>query len=453
VLLRGKDVELRNPEIAMSSGIAMVHQHFSLIDALSIAENVVISDPPRRFGVLLRKAAEARVAELSRTYGLEVDPRKRVADCRVGVQQRVEILKALYRSPEVLILDEPTAVLTPQETQALIENLRGLRAKGKTIIFITHKLKEVMAVADRVTVMRAGKAVLNVPVAETDPSALAAAMVGRPVSVEARLKAAAAGAELARLDGVCRDATRGSVGLDHVSMTLRRGEVVGVAGVEGNGQSELIEVITGMHAPRAGRVTIKGSDVTAGTSPKVMRDLGVAHIPEDRIATGLATTASLLDNLIAGAHRSEPVGRGAWIDQPNARAHAQRLVREFDVRPGNIAADAGSLSGGNMQKAIIARELEGNPEIIVAAHPTRGVDIGAAEFVYSQLLSRRDRACVLLISSDLDEILRLSDRIVVMYRGAVIAEADPDELTTEQLGLLMAGIRAEPAAASRVAAS
>ncbi|WP_210204431.1 ABC transporter ATP-binding protein [Devosia submarina] len=444
VLLRGQDVELRNPEIAMSKGIAMVHQHFSLIDALDVAENVVISDPPRRFGVLRRKVAVARVVELSRTYGLDVDPKRRVAECRVGVQQRVEILKALYRSPEVLILDEPTAVLTPQETQALIDNLRGLREKGKTIIFITHKLKEVMAVADRVTVMRAGSVVLNVPVAETNSSALANAMVGRSISVEARAKTGQLGAELARLEEVCRDGTSGSVGLDHVSLTLRRGEVVGIAGVEGNGQSELIEVITGMHMPAAGRVILQGEDVTSRASPLFMRQRGIAHIPEDRIATGLATTATLLDNLITGAHGVKPIARGPWIDQASARAHAQRLVREFDVRPGNIAADAGSLSGGNMQKAIIARELEGDPQIIVAAHPTRGVDIGAAEFVYSQLLARRERACVLLVSSDLDEILRLSDRILVMYRGAVIAESDADSLTTEQLGLLMAGIRREP---------
>jgi len=440
VLLHGEPVELKNPEIAMARGIAMVHQHFSLIDAMSVAENVVLSNPPRRFGLLQRRKAEEIVAELSKTYGLAVQPRQRVADCRVGVQQRVEILKALYRNPEVLILDEPTAVLTPQETLALIDNLRSLKSLGKTVIFITHKLKEVMAVADRVTVMRAGKIVLSVDIADTSPNQLAAAMVGRTLVVESRAEPVTPGRELARLEGVVCTPEGGGIGLDRVSFTLRQGEVVGIAGVEGNGQSELIEVITGMRVPHAGRILLKGQDVTATASPKAMRAAGVGHIPEDRISTGLAPTASLLDNLITGAHARPPIRRGMWIDRAAARTHATRLVQAFDVRPGNIDADARSLSGGNMQKAIIARELDSDPQIIVAAHPTRGVDIGAAEFVYAQLLGRRDRAGVILVSSDLDEILRLSDRILVMYRGAIVAEAAPEALTAEQLGLLMAGI-------------
>lgn len=446
VLLHGKPVELKNPEIAMAKGIAMVHQHFSLIDAMTVAENVVLSNPPRRFGMLQRKKAEQIVAGLSQAYGLAVDPRQRLSGCRVGVKQRVEILKALYRNPEVLILDEPTAVLTPQETLALIDNLRSLKARGKTVIFITHKLKEVMAVADRATVMRAGKIVLSVDIADTNPSQLAAAMVGRTLVVESRAARVAPGLELARLDDVTC-ATQGGGGLERISLTLRQGEILGIAGVEGNGQSELIEVITGMRVPQAGRILIRGADVTAIVSPKTMRASGVAHIPEDRVSTGLAPSASLSDNLITGAHAKPPISKGIWIDKGPARDHAARLVKEFDVRPGNLAANAGSLSGGNMQKAIIARELDSDPQIIVAAHPTRGVDIGAAEFVYAQLLGRRDRAGVILVSSDLDEIQRLSDRILVMYRGAIIAEADPERLTAEQLGLLMAGIATDAPAA------
>lgn len=440
VLLRGSEIELRNPEIAMSNGIAMVHQHFSLIEALSVAENVVISNPPRRCGVLLRRRARDIVADLSKIYGLSVDPRQRVSDCRVGVQQRVEILKALYRNPDVLILDEPTAVLTPQETLSLMDNLRSLRERGKTIILITHKLREVMAVADRVSVMRAGRLVMNVPVSETNVAALATAMVGRAMQPESRAATADPGEDLVRLEAVVSDARDGGVPLDNVNLLLRRGEVVGIAGVEGNGQSELIEVITGLRRARSGRVLVRGHDVASTATPASMRRHGVAHIPEDRIATGLATSEPLLDNLIMGAHRRPPVARGPWVNREAARSEAQRMVQRFDVRPGDIGAAAGSLSGGNMQKAIVARELDGEPVIIVAAHPTRGVDIGAAAFIYDQLLERRDRAGIILVSSDLDEILQLSDRLVVMYRGAVVAEATPEDLTAEDLGLLMAGI-------------
>jgi ABC-type uncharacterized transport system ATPase subunit len=442
ILLRGVEVSLRNPDMAMNQGIAMVHQHFSLVDSLTVAENIVISNPPRRAGLFLRHSAEKQVAELSETYGLAVNPRQRLGDCRVGVRQRVEILKALYRNPDVLILDEPTAVLTPQETQSLLAQLRHLKARGKTIIFITHKLKEVMALADRVTVMRAGRVTLGVDISETSPNHLATAMVGHEILAGQRAEAIPLGAELARLEAVGSDPdTEGGTRLDGVSLTLRQGEIVGIAGVEGNGQSELIEVIAGMRKPRSGRVRIKGVDVTAGMDPAAMRKQGVAHIPEDRIATGLAPTAPLLDNMIMGAHRTAPVGPGAWIDKGQARAHAARLVKAFDVRPGNLDATAGSLSGGNMQKAIFARELAGDPDIIIAAHPTRGVDIGAAEFIYEQLLSRRKKAGIILISSDLDEILRLSDRIVVMYQGRIMAEAPPHLLTPETLGLLMAGIK------------
>ncbi|MDW6023409.1 ABC transporter ATP-binding protein [Mesorhizobium sp. BAC0120] len=442
ILLRGEEVLLGNPEIAMRHGIGMVHQHFSLIESLTVTENVVLSNPPQRGGVFRKRHAEQLVRELGDRYGLTVDPRRRIADCRVGVQQRTEILKALYRNPDVLILDEPTAVLTPQEARSLMENLRTLRDNGKTIIFITHKLQEVMAIADRVTVMRAGRIVLETEISKTSPNALAVAMVGHEIHAERKEHRPDLGNKLLELDHVtCSADGVGGSSLHDVSMTLRAGEVLGVAGVEGNGQSELVEIVTGLRLPNSGTVRLKGVDVTKASSPAAMRSLGVAHIPENRISTGLATTAPLMDNLIMGVHRSAPVARGIWIDQDAARDHARKLVQEFDVRPGDIRADAGSLSGGNMQKAIVARELTGDPEIIVAAHPTRGVDIGAAEFIYEQLLRRRDKAAVLLVSSDLDEVLRLSDRIVVMYRGSVMAEVLPQGLTSETLGLLMAGIK------------
>ena len=368
----------------------------------------------------------------------------------MGVQQRVEILKALYRSPEVLILDEPTAVLTPQETLALIDNLRSLKALGKTVIFITHKLKEVMAVADRVTVMRAGRIVLSVDIADTNPNQLAAAMVGRSLLVEGRAERVAPGQELVRLDGLACEPKAGGIGLAHVSLKLRQGEVVGIAGVEGNGQSNRSKSSQGC-VPRTrvasrSRARCDSGGKSEGNASGWRRASRGSDLDRAR------ATASLVDNLITGGHEKPPILRGLWIDRNAARAHATRRVKEFDVRPGNVDANAGSLSGGNMQKAIIARELDSDPQIIVAAHPTRGVDIGAAEFVYSQLLGRRDRAGVILVSSDLDEIQRLSDRILVMYRGAIIAEVDPEKLTAEQLGLLMAGITGDASSVSGEAA-
>ncbi|MEZ5802328.1 MAG: ABC transporter ATP-binding protein [Rhizobiaceae bacterium] len=442
ILLRGEEVALRDPETAMRHGIGMVHQHFSLIDSLTVTENVVLSSPPQRGGLFLKRKAERQVKELAEKFGLAVDPRRRIVECRVGVQQRAEILKALYRNPDVLILDEPTAVLTPQEATSLMDNLRTLRERGKTVIFISHKLQEVMAIADRVTVMRAGRVVLQTEIGDTSPNALAVAMVGHELYAKPPQARPEIGATLVSLEGVsCHSDGLGSTRLEGVSMVLRVGEVLGIAGVEGNGQSELVEIITGLRQPNAGALRIKGVEVGRTSSPAGMRRLGVAHIPENRVATGLAPSATVLDNLIMGAHRKAPVGRGIWIDQHAAKRHAKALAREFDVRPGDVGADAASLSGGNMQKAIIARELNGDPEIIVAAHPTRGVDIGAAEFIYDQLLGRRRTAGVLLISSDLDEILRLSDRIVVMYQGRVMAEALPEDLNAEILGLLMAGMR------------
>ncbi|WP_445505143.1 ABC transporter ATP-binding protein [Microvirga sp. G4-2] len=452
IRLKGQEVRFTNSEAAMTSGIGMVHQHFSLIPSLSVAENIVLSHPPTQAGVFRKRQAERDVAELSERYGLPVNPRQRLAECRIGIQQRVEILKALYRNPDILILDEPTAVLTPQETDALIENLRRIRANGKTIIFITHKLKEVMALADRVTVMRAGRAEGTMSAAETSVSDLATKMVGRTIALDLNRLQANPGEAILELDSICCRGHYGGPMLDNVSLVLRRGEILGIAGVEGNGQSELVEVVAGLRTPGSGRVKLNGMDMTRVGDPARTRALRVGHIPEDRIEQGLAVDASLRENLIMGAHDRAPIAKGIWINTAAAESFARHLIDTFDIRPQSPDTKAGALSGGNMQKAIIARELSSGPDLIIASHPTRGVDVGAAEFVYEQLLSHRCKAGILLVSSDLDEVTRLSDRIIVMFQGRIMAELSPEVATGEMLGLLMAGIHpTQNSAAERAA--
>jgi general nucleoside transport system ATP-binding protein len=450
IRFKGNEVDISTPERAMKLGIGMVYQHFTLVPSLTIAENVVLSNPPRRAGIFLKRRADQEVTRLGTLYGLPVEPKRKVSECRVGIQQRVEILKALYRDPDVLILDEPTAVLTPQEADALLRNLQGLKKKGKTIVFITHKLKEVMAFADRITVIRGGRVEATVDPAATSVSELAAKMVGRSVFLDFERRTVPKRERVLELDRVTWHSNRAFYAAGGVSLTLRRGEILGVAGVEGNGQSELIEVVAGLRAPDSGRVTINGIEVST-SSPALMRQLGLAHIPEDRIHQGLALEATLSENLIMGAHNRAPMAKGIWIDSSSAKRFSEELIEKFDIRPRAAAARAQALSGGNMQKVIIAREFASDPSLIIAANPTRGVDIGAADFAYQRLLELREKAGVLLISSDLDEIMRLSDRIVVMFQGRIMAELSPESVTGEKLGLLMAGIdpaRAVPAKGS-----
>jgi simple sugar transport system ATP-binding protein len=436
----GKRVDVRTPADAISLGVGMVHQHFMLIPQLSVAENVVLGSEPSRSGVFLDlQAASRRIEELSRLFALSVDPRAQVERLSVGAQQRVEILKILFRGAELLILDEPTAVLTPQETEALFVILRKMREQGKTIVFITHKLSEVMDVSDRVTVMRHGKVVGVVATRDSSPAELAMMMVGRKVLFDVDKGPAAAGRVVLELTDVHALGASRVPRLKGLSLSVRAGEILGVAGVEGNGQTELVEVIAGLRRPVSGRVLLEGRDVT-GSSPRQMLERGVAHIPEDRLKRGLITEFTVGENLILGSQFRPPYAGRVFLDADAVRENAERALREFDVRPRAPYLRAGALSGGNQQKLVVARELGRKPVLLVAAQPTRGVDIGAIEFIRRCLVSQRDTGtAVLLVSADLSEILSLSDRVAVVFGGRVVSTVDAAATDEKELGLLMTG--------------
>jgi ABC-type uncharacterized transport system ATPase subunit len=386
-----------------------------------------------------RRAAAQRIHELSNQYGLAVDPRALTEDLPVGVQQRVEIIKTLYRKADILILDEPTAVLTPQETEELFGIMRTLVAQGKSIIFISHKLKEVMTIADRIIVLRNGRVMGETTPAESSEEQLAEMMVGREVMLVAEKEPATPGdivLEVCDLDA--QDASHHPV-LRNVNLSVRAGEVLGIAGVQGNGQTELVEVLTGLYPATSGSVTILGQDVT-NASPRKITELGVAHIPEDRQRNGLVLPFPVSDNLILCTYYKQPVAQGIQVQFDRVYEYADRVVTEFDVRPPNIALEVGSLSGGNQQKVIVAREFSRPIKLLIAAQPTRGLDVGSIEYIHRRLIEKRDEGCaVLLVSVELDEIMALSDRIAVMYEGAIADTADADQVTREELGLLMAG--------------
>jgi simple sugar transport system ATP-binding protein len=436
----GKRVDVRTPADAISLGVGMVHQHFMLIPQLSVAENVVLGSEPSRSGVFLDlQAASRRIEELSRLFALSVDPRAQVERLSVGAQQRVEILKILFRGAELLILDEPTAVLTPQETEALFVILRKMREQGKTIVFITHKLSEVMDVSDRVTVMRHGKVVGVLATRDSSPAELAMMMVGRKVLFDVDKGPAAAGRVVLELTDVHALGASRVPRLKGLSLSVRAGEILGVAGVEGNGQTELVEVIAGLRRPVSGRVLLEGRDVT-GSSPRQMLERGVAHIPEDRLKRGLITEFTVGENLILGSQFRPPYAGRVFLDADAVRENAERALREFDVRPRAPYLRAGALSGGNQQKLVVARELGRKPVLLVAAQPTRGVDIGAIEFIRRCLVSQRDTGtAVLLVSADLSEILSLSDRVAVVFGGRVVSTVDAAATDEKELGLLMTG--------------
>jgi general nucleoside transport system ATP-binding protein len=441
ISIKGQEVQIRDTRIARNLGIGMVHQHFSLISSLSVTENIVLSGPPSKFGSFRKKKAEEMVKELSAQFGLPVEPDALVENCRVGIRQRVEILKALYGGTDILILDEPTAVLSPQETESLLDTLQNFSQKGKTIVFITHKLREVMAGADRVTVMRNGKTFPAIDVSQTTAEELADKMVGRKVGYSFDKISKNVGNIVLLLENICAEDIQRVEKLRNISFEVRRGEVVGIAGVEGNGQSELAEIITGLRRAQKGMVQIEGAEVTKSLNAKNARSMGVVHIPEDRMGRGLANAASLRDNLIMGHYNRKPISDGMWINAAEANTFSENIVKENDIRPGEIHAFMDSLSGGNMQKAIVARELFGKPRLIVAVQPTRGVDIGAAEFVYQRLIKHLDHAGIILISSDLDEILTISDRILVMFKGEIIGGGYRDELSVQDIGLMMTGVK------------
>ncbi|MWG36901.1 ABC transporter ATP-binding protein [Halomarina oriensis] len=431
------------PRDAIDAGIGMIHQHFMLVDPMTVAENVTLGSEPRKWGGLAvdRDAATRSVEDLCDRYGFDVPPEARIEDVSVGVQQRVEILKALYRGADTLILDEPTAVLTPQEVEDLFEVFDELTDQGKTIIFITHKLGEAMHAADEITVLRDGQNVGTVPADETTREQLAELMVGREVLLEVEKTPADPGDEVFAADGVTVRDERGIEVVSDVSLSVREGEVLGIAGVDGNGQSELVEALTGLRDPTSGRLSLAGDDVSEHSRRRRI-EAGMAYIPEDRHEQGLVMDFDLVENGLLGSQHSPPYARRGRLSWNDARRHAEAIIDEYDVRPPNADARAGSLSGGNQQKFIVGREFARDPRFVVAMHPTRGVDIGSTEFIHEQLLGLRDRgAGVLLVSSQLDEVRGLSDRLAVMHDGEFMAVVDPAEVTEEEIGLLMAGER------------
>jgi general nucleoside transport system ATP-binding protein len=445
IRVKGKPLRIDSPSKAIEAGIGMVHQHFMLIPVMTVAENIVLAVEPHSGPFLDLGTAEDRVRELSQRYGLTVDPTARVERISVGQQQRAEILKALYRGAEILILDEPTAVLTPQEASELFAIIRSLTEQGKSIIFISHKLNEVLEIADRITVLRQGKQVDTVPCAGATQESLARMMVGREVVLRVEKEPAQPGEPLLEVDDLVVMDERGIAACRGASFDVRAGEIVGIAGVDGNGQTELIEALTGLRHPVSGRIVVGGEDLTKAT-PREVLDAGVGHIPEDRQVRGLVLDFTLAENLALHDYRTPPESRFGWLFPRRLVERARRLLSEFDVRGGGPETAAASLSGGNQQKVVIAREVSRNPRVLVAAQPTRGLDVGAIEFVHRRLVAERDEGrATLLISFELEEILSLADRIFVLFEGRCVSEYPPT-VSEEELGFAMTGGRRNEAA-------
>ena len=438
ILLRGEPVRFDSSRDAIAAGIGMVHQHFQLIPVFTVVENVVLGNEPRRGPTLDLDGARRRVRDLSHQYGLDIDPDALVGDLSVGEQQRVELIKALYRDADLLILDEPTAVLTPGEVDDFFAVVTNLVGQGKSIIFITHKLREVLAVADRIVVLRGGKVAGSADPSEATPESLATLMVGRDVSFTIDKAPPTPGEVVLHVSQLSVEDDRGLTTVVDLDIEVRAGEVFGIAGVEGNGQRELVEALMGMRPKRSGGVLIAGTNVTHG-SPRDILDLGVGHVPEDRGKHGLVGPFDIADNLVLNRYRRPPFAhRGLRNDRAIARQAAD-LVREFDVRTPGIDVPVANLSGGNQQKVIIARELTGDLKLLVVAQPTRGLDVGSIEFIHQRIIEMRDRGvAVLLVSAELDEVLNLSDRIGVIYRGTLVGTFDRADVTREEIGLYMA---------------
>ncbi|HZN21428.1 MAG TPA: ABC transporter ATP-binding protein [Gaiellaceae bacterium] len=439
ILVRGEPVRISSPGDAIARGIGMVHQHFMLIPVMSVTENIVLAVEPRRDGILLDYgAARERVSELARSFGFAIDPDAKIQDITVGQQQRVEILKALYRRADILILDEPTAVLTPQEAVELFGILRNLQREGMSIIFISHKLNEVLDIADRVTVLRRGKKVETVPTAGATEEELARRMVGRDVVLRIDKGVSQPGEPLLTVEDLHVRDDRGLEQVRGVSFEVRAGEIVAIAGVDGNGQTELIDALTGLRRADAGRIVVEGRDVTGANARKHF-ELGVGHIPEDRQRRGLVLEFTLAENIGLHDYRKRPYSRLGWLYPKRLLERARRLIAEFDVRGGGPKTAGGALSGGNQQKVILAREIDRDPRILIAAQPTRGLDVGAIEFVHRRLVEERDEGrAVLLVSLELEEVLSLADRILVIYEGEIVGEFSPSA-TEEELGVAMTG--------------
>ncbi len=440
IFIRGNHAEIHGPTDAISQGIGMVHQHFMLVPVLTVTENVMLGQETVKNGVFLDKRTVARqIREISTQHGLDVDPNAYIKDLPVGVQQRVEIIKVLYRNADILILDEPTAVLTPQEVEDLFQILQSLVDKGISIIFITHKLKEVLAVADRITVLRRGKTVATVTPKESTEQSLAELMVGRAVELTVQ-KGEAAPQEpvLSVRDLVVKD-DRENITVDNISFTLRAGEVLGIAGVQGNGQTELVEALTGMRQVYTGSIRLLGKEV-ANATPRAITEMGVGHVPEDRQRDGLVLSYPIKDNMVLNTYYRPPFARGVVMNEEKIIEAAEKRVKEYDVRTPSIFTTAGTLSGGNQQKVIVAREFSRPNKLLIASQPTRGLDVGSIEYIHRRIIEQRDSGtAILLVSTELDEIRALSDRIAVMFEGKIVAVVNAAEISKDQLGLLMAG--------------
>lgn len=445
ILMNGEKVNITSPTAANKLGIGMVHQHFMLVDAFTVTENIILGSEPNKLGVLDHKKARKEIKRVSEQYGLSVDPDAYVRDISVGMEQRVEILKTLYRGADVLIFDEPTAVLTPQEIEELIVIMRGLVREGKSIILITHKLDEIKAVADRCTVIRRGKGIGTVNVKDVTSQQLADMMVGRSVSFKTPKKSAEPKEVVLSIENLVVKENRGLEAVKGLSLEVRAGEVLGIAGIDGNGQSELLQAITGLRKSESGKVLLNGDDIT-NFKPRKVTEAGVGHVPEDRHKYGLVLDMMLSENIALQTYYQKPLSNYGVLDYGEMNEFARGLIQEFDVRTVNEIVPARALSGGNQQKAIIAREISRDPDLLIVANPTRGLDVGAIEFIHKRLIEQRDKfKAVLLVSFELDEILNVSDRIAVIHAGEIVGVVDPKETSEKELGLLMAGYSLEEA--------
>jgi ABC-type uncharacterized transport system ATPase subunit len=444
----GQEVEIRDPNDANALGIGMVHQHFKLVECFTVLDNIIMGVEPCRHGFLQKGEARKKVMALSEKYGLHVDPDALVEDITVGMQQRTEILKMLYRDNEILIFDEPTAVLTPQEIEELMQIMRSLAAEGKSILFISHKLNEIMEVADRCSVLRKGKYIGTVNIAETSREELSRMMVGRDVEFVVHKEPAKPGETILEVEGLTiASKAHNNNAVKNVSFTVRAGEIVCIAGIDGNGQTELVYGLTGLESAKSGRICLRGEDITHA-SIRRRSTMGMSHIPEDRHKHGLVLDYSLEDNMVLQRYfEPEFVTKTGFLKRRAIRSYASRLIEQYDVRSGQGPVTvARSMSGGNQQKAIIAREIDKDPELLIAVQPTRGLDVGAIEYIHKQIVSQRDSGKgVLLVSLELDEVMALSDRILVMYEGEIVGELDPKTTTVEELGLYMAGAKRKEA--------
>ncbi|MCI6692453.1 MULTISPECIES: ABC transporter ATP-binding protein [unclassified Clostridium] len=442
IKVNGKEVKISSPNVANDLGIGMVHQHFKLVENFTVTENIILGLEPKKFLSIDIKSAAKKIEELSKTYGLNVDPYAKIEDISVGMQQRVEILKMLYRNAEVLIFDEPTAVLTPQEIEDLLKIMKNLIKEGKSIILITHKLKEIKEAANRCTVIRRGKYIGTVDVKETSEADMAKMMVGRQVSFKVDKKEAKPSEVVLKLNNVSVKNNKKVLGLKNFSLEVRKGEIVGIAGVEGNGQTELVEAITGMRAVEEGSILFNGKDITKNSIRKRI-DEGIAHIPEDRHKRGLILDYTMEDNMVLKAYKNEPFSKKGLINREEIKKYSDHIIETFDVRSGEGGNSiARSLSGGNQQKGIIGREILSNPDLLIAVQPTRGLDVGSIEYIHKRLVEQRDNGkAVLLVSLELDEVLNVSDRIAIVNNGELIGIVNASETDENEVGLMMAGIK------------